>query len=117
MFLLTPKESKQTPRKRCHQFSLLHARLMRLRRQQHRFRQWYDRPPRIVRLRGERGIVSEQRHEQGVPLHLAGERMCRDERIRRLEIGAGREHHHVRRTRRSDAAELQDERCGRDERR
>lgn len=48
-------------------------------------------PPGEIRLGDERRIEASQRDEQGVPLHLSCERVNSDERIRRLEVGAGGE--------------------------
>ena len=47
--------------------------------------------------------IAEQRDQQRIALHLAREWMRGNERIRRLEIGARREHEHVLRTLRRDA--------------
>jgi len=44
--------------------------------------------PGEIRLGDERGIEASQRDEQGVPLYLSCKRVNRDERIRRLEVGA-----------------------------
>ena len=51
---------------------------------------------REVGLRRERGIVARERDEQRKALHLPREGMRRDERIRRLEVGAGGEDQDVR---------------------
>jgi hypothetical protein len=45
---------------------------------------------REVRLRAQRAVVPRERHEQGEPLNLPRQRMYGHERIRRLEVRAGR---------------------------
>ena len=58
---------------------------------------------REVRSRRERAVVSRERHEKHVALHLPGQRVNRHQRIRRLEIGARRIDDDVARTRRAGA--------------
>ena len=65
---------------------------------------------RIVRLRLQGGIIAEQSDEERVTLHLARQRMRGDERVRRLEVGAGREYDDVVGTLRRNAARDEEQR-------
>ena len=52
-------------------------------------------PPREIRHRAKQAVIAHQRHQQGVALHLPGERVAGKQRVDALQIRAGRDDHHV----------------------